>query len=219
MDFLHTFLKLSLAVLFGGLVGLEREARGRHAGLRTFILVCLGATLMMMVSQAIPTLDGRPADPGRIAAQVVTGIGFLGAGTILREGPTIRGLTTAAGLWVVAGIGLATGAGMYAEAAAVTTIVLITLVVLSRLERAVLWGRDHVPLGLTILDQPGAIGKIGSALGARGVDIRDVQLRPGPQENLLAVEMKIRVPARLDLVELAGLLAGVDVVRSVDLSP
>lgn len=218
-DFLITALKLGLAVLFGGLVGLEREARGRHAGLRTFILVCLGSTLIMIVSRAIPGIDGRPADPGRIAAQVVTGIGFLGAGTIMREGPTVRGLTTAAGLWVVAGIGLAIGAGLYGEAAAVTLVVLLTLVVLSRAERAMLWGRDYLPLGLVILDQPGAIGRIGSVLGARGVDIRDVQLRPGARDDELAVELKIKVPSRLDMVELADVLAALDVVRAVDLSP
>ncbi|MGI6559248.1 MAG: MgtC/SapB family protein [Limnochordia bacterium] len=105
-------LRLLLATVLGGLVGLERELHGRPAGFRTNTLVCLGSTLVMLVSAyAFANTPGWSYDPGRMAAQVVSGIGFLGAGSIMREGPSIKGLTTAASLWVVAGIGLAVGSG------------------------------------------------------------------------------------------------------------
>ncbi|NLN06375.1 MAG: MgtC/SapB family protein, partial [Firmicutes bacterium] len=100
-------LRLFVSVLLGGLVGLERERHNRPAGLRTHILVCLGSALIMIVSFAgFSGTFGFSGDPARIAAQVVSGIGFLGAGTILRQGGFVRGLTTAASLWVVAAVGL-----------------------------------------------------------------------------------------------------------------
>lgn len=102
-------IRLLLAGLMGGIIGLERESHGRPAGLRTHIIVSLGSCLIMLVS-IYGFEDAGNRDPARLAAQVISGIGFLGAGTILREGATIIGLTTAASLWVVAGIGLAMGA-------------------------------------------------------------------------------------------------------------
>lgn len=106
----ETMLPLLVALVCGGVVGLERESANRPAGLRTHVLVCVGSALIMQVSMVMydMTLDTNfgNGDPGRIAAQVVSGIGFLGAGTIMREGVNIRGLTTAASLWVVAGLSL-----------------------------------------------------------------------------------------------------------------
>jgi putative Mg2+ transporter-C (MgtC) family protein len=122
--------KLALAGILGGLIGLERESLSRPAGLRTYTLVCVGSALAMIVSidiylQYYQTVN---ADPGRIAAQVISGIGFLGAGTIMREGASVQGLTTAAGLWVVACIGLAVGAGLYVPAIATTILILFVLI-------------------------------------------------------------------------------------------
>ncbi|GJQ23389.1 MAG: MgtC/SapB family protein [Planctomycetia bacterium] len=134
--------KLLLSAVLGGIVGWERERRGRPAGLRTHVLVCIGATLMMVVSEHIferyKTFDTNSVirvDPARIAAQVVTGIGFLGAGTILRFKTAIRGLTTAASLWVIAGIGLAVGSDCYVPAILTTTITLFALLLGSLFER------------------------------------------------------------------------------------
>lgn len=126
-------LRLFLACVLGGLVGIERERKEWTAGLRTHMLVCLGSALFMMVSsfgfEDIRTAEGVSLDPSRVAAQVVSGIGFLGAGTILflKGGEVIKGLTTAAGLWTVSGIGLACGGGMYIAAALTTGLVLIIL--------------------------------------------------------------------------------------------
>jgi putative Mg2+ transporter-C (MgtC) family protein len=139
MTFLY---RLILAAFLGALIGLERDVHGRAAGLRTHLLVSMGAAVFVMLSELIASF-GRTAsgtgmavsDPGRIAAQVVTGIGFLGAGTIIKEGLTIRGLTTAACLWVVAGIGMASGAGYYKIAIAATSVSLCCLIGLRYFER------------------------------------------------------------------------------------
>ena len=131
----EVFIRLVLAGVLSGLVGFERESHGRAAGLRTHILVGVGSTLFMLVSLYLARVYGQngSADPGRIAAQVVTGIGFLGAGTILRFGVSIRGLTTAASIWGVAALGLAVGCGFYSAALGATVIFLIALYFLSKL--------------------------------------------------------------------------------------
>lgn len=133
MNLFDAIARLGMAALLSGAVGFEREAAQKAAGLRTHILVGLGAALFGLLS-----LEGFQApDPSRIAAQVVTGIGFLGAGAIFREGRLVRGLTTAAGLWTVAAIGLAAGAAMYPVAVAATVVTLIVLYGLRYVDRIV----------------------------------------------------------------------------------
>ena len=128
-------IRVILSAILSAIIGLEREIKHRAAGLRTHILVSVGATLFMMTSINIAFTYGHAgtADPSRIAAGVVTGIGFLGAGAIIRYGSSIKGLTTAASIWAVAAIGLAVGAGMY-WAAGITTLVVIAVLILSRFE-------------------------------------------------------------------------------------
>ena len=129
----EALLRLSLAAVLGGAIGLERELREREAGLRTHMLVSIGSALFTIVAaygfHAFLSSGANVvrADPSRIAAQIVTGIGFLGAGAIIRQGLSVRGLTTAATLWVVAAIGMAAGAGYYSGAALTTVIVLVSL--------------------------------------------------------------------------------------------
>jgi putative Mg2+ transporter-C (MgtC) family protein len=127
-------LRLLGAALLGGVIGLEREVRDQPAGFRTHMLVALGSCLFTLISAygfgAFEGDPGVPYDPTRIAAQIVTGIGFLGAGAIIRSGMSVRGLTTAASLWVVAAIGMAVGAGAYVLSAAATAVALLTLLVL-----------------------------------------------------------------------------------------
>ena len=127
--------RLVLSAVLGALVGIEREVHGRAAGLRTHILVCVGSALFMITSILICTQYGHLGivNPSRIAAGVVTGIGFLGAGAIIRFGASVRGLTTAASIWAVAAVGLAVGAGLYVAAATTAVLVLVVLF-LSRLE-------------------------------------------------------------------------------------
>jgi putative Mg2+ transporter-C (MgtC) family protein len=124
-------LRLIVASLLGGAMGLEREIHGRPAGLRTHFLVSLGAAAFMMMSPFIAGIsEGVWGDPGRVAAQIVSGIGFLGAGAIVKEGVNIHGLTTAACLWVAAAIGMASGAGLFNEAIFITILAVIALVFL-----------------------------------------------------------------------------------------
>lgn len=130
------FFRLVLAAVLSGVVGFEREYHGRAAGFRTHILVCVGSTLMMLTSMHIfDVYYGKiPCDPARLAAGVITGIGFLGAGTIMQFRSSVRGLTTASSLWVVTGIGLAVGTGLYFGAILTTILAIITLLVFGRLE-------------------------------------------------------------------------------------
>ncbi len=152
MDFLDDFLKaisdtevtttsaifkLMLSLLLGGIVGFERKRKGQVAGARTFALISMGATLAMIVSIYIPQvyLGLKNGDPGRVAAQVITGVGFLGAGAIIQTKGSVRGLTTAAGIWMVAALGLAVGVGLYLIATISTILILFTLVSLEQYER------------------------------------------------------------------------------------
>ena len=132
----EVFLRLLLSVLLSGLIGLERQMHRRNAGLRTHILVCLGSCLIMLTSLYVFDIykDKAPIDPARIAAGVITGIGFLGAGTIIREKERVIGLTTAASLWVAAGIGLSVGIGFYSASIFTTLLALVVLVLLRRIE-------------------------------------------------------------------------------------
>ncbi|MCL2264483.1 MAG: MgtC/SapB family protein [Treponema sp.] len=127
-------IRLALSFAAGSIIGIERSSRRQVAGLRTHILISLGASCLMMLSIWLPQQIGG-GDPGRIAAQVVAGMGFLGAGAIIKLGNNIRGLTTAASLWVTAAIGLAIGAGMFIAALTVVVLALITLIFLHFVER------------------------------------------------------------------------------------
>lgn len=136
--------KLILSMVLGSMVGYERKRKGQIAGVRTFALISMGATLAMILSIYVPQeyLGLKNGDPGRIAAQVVTGIGFLGAGAIIQMKGSIRGLTTAAGIWMIAAIGMAVGVGMYTIAFIATLLILFILLWLERIEHRVNMGSD-----------------------------------------------------------------------------
>lgn len=138
----QVMLRLTLSLVLGGLIGLERQLHRRAAGLRTHILVCVGSCLIMLTSIYISDIykNISNVDPSRIAAGVITGIGFLGAGAIIREREkeAVKGLTTAASLWVVAGIGLAAGCGFYTAALFTTILALVTLFFLGFFEKNIL---------------------------------------------------------------------------------
>lgn len=211
--------RLLLAAVLGGLVGFERERHNRPAGLRTHILVCLGSTLVMIVSVVGFSGElGARGDQARIAAQVVSGIGFLGAGSILRQGSAIRGLTTAASLWVVAAVGLAVGIGLYMPAVFATGLVLGSLFLLTGVEKLAARGRFGKQLWLRAVDQPGLLGRIGSVLGDHGVNISNVTLSETKymevyKAETVIIELRVKVPAGFDagrlmeeLLRLPGML-------------
>ncbi len=137
-------IRLITATFLGGLIGIEREVHGKEAGFRTYALVCLGSALMMVVSIDVFEIYKGVAqvDPSRIAAQVVSGIGFLGAGAIIRFPREIKGLTTAAGIWAAAGIGLACGIAEYRPAVISTVLALLILIVFSKINRFFVGGKD-----------------------------------------------------------------------------
>jgi putative Mg2+ transporter-C (MgtC) family protein len=169
--------RLMLAALLGGLVGLERELRGRQAGFRTYILVCLGSTLTMIVSIRLAETPWFPkgayniqVDPGRIAYGIMTGVGFLGAGAILKHGVSIRGLTTAAGLWCVAAVGLGVGCGNYMLSAMGVVLVLMVLWVLDYVE-SILPKRRFREIVVRIAWRPGCLGDLVQRVEESGVHV------------------------------------------------
>jgi putative Mg2+ transporter-C (MgtC) family protein len=202
LPFLHHSLLLLLAMFLGGMVGLDRERTEHPAGLRTHILVCVGAALITIVGASFKNADGK------IAAQIVSGVGFLGAGTILREanGSVVRGLTTAASLWAVAGIGIAVGYdGLSAElAVSATIIVCVTLSAITRLERVLNKTRMHQEIKFILATKEDALLKITQALdclhdlGIKTSDFRVEEIVDG-----LVVHVQLWLPnlATRDLVK------------------
>jgi putative Mg2+ transporter-C (MgtC) family protein len=176
--------RLLVAAGLGGLIGLERERLDRAAGLRTHALVATAAALVMLVSSygfndVVTANRTVVLDPSRVAAQVVSGIGFLGAGTIILRRSVVRGLTTAASLWAVAGIGLAVGGGLYVPAVATTAIALVILSGLKPLERR-LFARKRIPaLLLHVRREPGQVGAIEATVRECGLALQLLQLEPG----------------------------------------
>lgn len=203
--------RLLLAGLLGGVIGLEREVLGRPAGLRTHILVSVGSALIMILS----VHSFGSGDPSRLAAQVVSGVGFLGAGTIMREGASVRGLTTAASLWVVAGIGLAAGVGFYYAAALATLLVYFSLQALNKVEHQYFRSKSNT-LSLRIVDAPGRLGEIGVALGEFGIDIRSVEITPEDKTTSL-LEIEVSALPKASRLEIMDRLRSLPGVRSATL--
>ena len=194
--------RLLLAAFISGIIGIEREISNRPAGFRTHMLVTLGATLIMLISVDV----FADSDPGRLAAQVVSGIGFLGAGTIMRTGNNIVGLTTAASLWVCAGIGLAIGAGYYVGAIATTVIILIILMSTGLLERTILRKR-YGSIELAAVNRPGIIGDIEKLFASykisiRSMNVTNVEIESLIDGNSMEIYLLVKMPAMIHLDEL-----------------
>jgi putative Mg2+ transporter-C (MgtC) family protein len=179
--------RLLLAAALGGIVGFEREVSGKPAGLRTNLLICVGSALFTELSVQITRFSeasgpGPRPDPGRIAAQIVTGIGFLGAGTILRSHGRITGLTTAATIWVVAAIGVAVGARAFAAAVGTTALVMFSLSLLGRMERY-LAPRRRVfrRYAIEVEPDPALLVRVQEGFRAEGMAVRIVALQKLPE--------------------------------------
>jgi putative Mg2+ transporter-C (MgtC) family protein len=219
-------IRLLLATILGGVVGIEREHHNHPAGFRTHILVCVGSTLIMLISMygfeeyIHENTDHVVSDPARLAAQVVSGIGFLGAGTILVHGGTIKGLTTAASLWVVAGIGLALGSGFYFGAILSTILVLLSLVVLVRLEETFIRKSQHHYVKVKVIDIPGKLGTITTKLGKKNVSIRKISIQEAneqEEEGFVNLSIAIRIPNTLSIAILLDELKTIDGVKEVSI--
>ncbi len=212
--------RLVIAAALGSVIGLERERLSWTAGLRTHMLVSVGSALIMIVS-AYGFADVLGAehivlDPSRMAAQVVSGIGFLGAGAILLRGEVIRGLTTAASLWAVAAIGLATGGGMYAAATVATVIILLILAGIKPLEeryRASLQTREFK----LIVDRGSvSIDALSSALGPRTAKIRQFVSQHGESDDIEEITIRLSPIAAREIALVISQMKGVTGVREVE---
>lgn len=205
--------KMLLAVALGGLIGYEREIHGRPAGLRTHILVCFGAALFTIVSEQ---LAGIKYDPGRVAAQVVSGIGFLGAGTIIRQGSIIRGLTTAASLWTVAAIGMAVSVGGDTTVVAViaTVIVFATLGVIQQIEHRLITQGRYRDLVITIEDDRAKLAPVLSTITEQGVTVQGLE-EEFKQEDTVVFRLRLRFPTNIDSSVLNEKLSAMKAVRGI----
>ncbi|MGI9180588.1 MAG: MgtC/SapB family protein [Longimicrobiaceae bacterium] len=188
LDQLALLGRLLLAAVLGGVIGLERELSGKPAGLRTNLLICVGAALLMDLSIAVAALANLPneqagaifrADPARIAAQIVSGIGFLGAGTILQARGNIIGLTTAATIWVVAAIGMAVGAQAYVEAVGATILVYLSLGALNRMEIALSSRRSFRRYVVAVDPDPELLAAIEATFRTGGLNVETASVEKG----------------------------------------
>lgn len=190
-------LKLLLALVLGGIVGYEREYKSRPAGLRTHILVCIGAALVQITSLNYFRNNGITMDPMRLGAQVISGIGFLGAGTILKEGANIKGLTTAASIWAVACIGLAAGSGLYFEATAATVLIYISLKGFKKVEDSMAKNKKYTSLEITAENTPGMIGRLGNLYGKQEISIDNIEISEKDDDRIvmfLTLKFKYLIP-------------------------
>lgn len=190
--------RMALACVLGGIVGWEREVVQKPAGFRTHVLVCVGSALTMLISvfmyNRMQAVSATLPDPARLGAQVISGIGFLGAGTIIKEGPNIKGLTTAASLWAVACIGLAIGIGYYSAALASTAFVVIILDVFNRLEDTKIFGpKQTVRIAVSIKDRPGHLAILAQALGEIGVSIKNIKIERYDDQDEVVVLLKLKM--------------------------
>jgi len=212
--------KLVLAMVLGGLVGLEREITNRPAGFRTHTLVCMGSTLVMVTSMHLFRLyhDIVNLDPARLGAQVISGIGFLGAGTILKDKTRVRGLTTAASLWVVACIGLAVGAGLYGLSILVAVLAYVTLILLKKMEGFLKQRSEIEEIELDIRNVPGQIAKVTECMGRLNVQIRDIKIEP-TDEPWVQTKFYVMLPRgmkREELMEELKTVEGVEIYTEED---
>ncbi|RAL23214.1 MgtC/SapB family protein [Thermoflavimicrobium daqui] len=213
--------RLVIAAVLGGLVGWERELNNSPAGFRTHILVSVGSTLIMLISiYGFSDFMSEPRvtfDPRRISAQVVSGIGFLGAGTILRQGVTVSGLTTAASLWVVAGIGLAVGTGFMFAAVVTTVIALVSLELLNRIETLMHKKRSLRIIHVTVIDEPGKLGELASCIAGQGGNVRKVKIEERDENTAaeLDITFTIRVPEAVPMAEMLDHIRSIYGVKQV----
>jgi putative Mg2+ transporter-C (MgtC) family protein len=219
---LELLLRILIGAVLGGAIGYERDLHGRPAGLRTHAIVALASATFMVIStrfvyfQHYAPGDLVTVDPSRIAASVVTGIGFLGGGAILRNGITIRGLTTAAGLWLVAAIGMAAGSGMYVESVFVTALGLAALTLLRRFEdRGVQMARHR--LSLTIDPARSSVAEVLDRLTKAGALVTQEDYEREVDAGRTRATCEVRLPASVDDQEIIRALERDEAVRYVKL--
>lgn len=202
--------RLLLAALMGGVLGIERTRKLRPAGLRTYMLVCIGACIVMTIGLLLFERHGETFDPARMAAQVVSGIGFIGAGTIMVTSKhRIKGLTTAAGLWAAACLGLVIGCGFYVVAASAFAVLLATMLLADKLELVLYRKLRRLNLGLIVssLDE---VKEISAAMEVQGVLLTSVELTESLSSEGIALSCVARLKSRISHDEVIRMLLSLD---------
>lgn len=205
---LSSLFKLVISMILGCLVGLERKRKGQMAGIRTFALISMGATLAMIISIYIPQeyMGLKNGDPGRVAAQVITGIGFLGAGAIIQMKGSVRGLTTAAGIWMAATIGMGVGMGLYLLSMAATGLVLIVLTQLDRLEHKVHMGTESRTIRIKTGNIVSEIAPYKSVLIEHNVHLSNIYFEYDYTENSTRLNLIVLVKESTNYMQLFAAL-------------
>ena len=201
---LNAVFKLTLSLLLGCVVGLERKRKGQIAGLRTFALISMGATLAMILSIYIPQeyMGLKNGDPGRVAAQVITGVGFLGAGAIIQMKGSVRGLTTAAGIWMVATIGMAVGVGMYLVSVIATLLIIFILVTLERYEHKLNIGQESKIVRVKVKGILGTQSDYSAIFARHAIHVSDEYLKFDYEQNFTIINFVILTKGGVDFAAL-----------------
>lgn len=217
---LSSVYKMLLSLLLGCCVGMERKRKGQTAGLRTFALISMGATLAMILSIYVPQeyLGLKNGDPGRIAAQVITGIGFLGAGAIIQSKGSVRGLTTAAGIWMVATIGLAVGVGMYIVSTVATALIIFILMFLEQIERCIKLGGESRIIRLRLSEIVTDIGPYRECLSRHKVRLVDVYVEYDYTAPITRINLVTLARETVDFIKLFDDLHKIKPTESISLA-
>lgn len=212
--------RLVLSLVLGSLVGIERKRKGQIAGIRTFALICMGATLAMILSIYVPQeyLGLKNGDPGRIAAQVISGIGFLGAGAIIQMKGSVRGLTTAAGIWMVATIGLTVGVGLYMVSVIATALILFILLLLEYLERLIHVGAESRIIRIKVKGIVDNIESYRKCLAKDHVALVNVYVEYDFENPTTSLNLVVLTRDNTDFVKLFSSLRHLNDTKSVTLS-
>jgi putative Mg2+ transporter-C (MgtC) family protein len=218
MDFAFTVsiaVRLVIACLLGGVIGYERESTHRPAGFRTHILVCVGSALVMVTSDFIfQRYQGQAnVDPARLGAQVISGIGFLGAGTIIREGFHVKGLTTAASLWAVSCVGIAVGIGFFEGAIAATILIYLTLILLKRMEDHFRKKNSYRHLYIQTDESGSRIPDISKVFEKHLITVRSIEFISEGNDNYLTLKYLVRLPTHRIPIEVMEDLLTIEGVR------
>ncbi|MFP4561950.1 MAG: MgtC/SapB family protein [Spirochaetia bacterium] len=196
--------RFGLSFILSFIVGLEREIDNQPAGLRTHVLISIGSTMFVLVSLLIPTIykGGLSSDPTRIAAQIVTGIGFLGAGAIIKIGINVKGLTTAANIWVVCSIGMSVGAGYYLPAFILTGVTLITLTLLNLLEKAMIQNRHIKNIHLKFEDSRFYTDRVEELVENFGITIMNIDFSESTVKGITELDINVKIPVKVNIHDL-----------------
>ena len=212
-------LRLAVACLCGACVGFERSRRFKDAGVRTHVMVTLGAALIMVVSkygfQDIPALEMMKVDASRVASNVVTGVGFLGAGVIFFKGTSIKGLTTAAGIWTTAGIGLALGAGMYFIGIASAVIMIIAQFFLHRILKSV-DSYSTSEMSVSLQNEPGVIDTFKNQLEKENLVIQACKIIKNAEDGTVTLKATVRMPHDMEFEDVVRIVESNNKIKSIE---